>query len=71
MDLGFWCCGHIVYVSCVGVANVVMFHQYNNLAGYGEILAFASWVVAYTIMFLQQYVTFFPQTYFLFDQAFI
>ena len=71
MDLGFWCCGHIVYTNCVAVANVVMFHQYNNLAGYGEILAFASWVVCYTILFLQQYVTFFPQTYYLFDQAFI
>lgn len=59
-DVGFWVCGHVVYGVAVIVANVVIVLQFNNFTGWGEILAFASALCYFTLLYLQSMMSTFP-----------
>jgi magnesium-transporting ATPase (P-type) len=70
-DIGFWAMGHVVYGTCVMVANLVMIFKFNNYTGWGEILCIASMLCFFTLYFLENLLTMFPQVYLVFDTTFV
>ena len=68
--MGFWAAGHVVYGSCVLVANIVMMTKFNNYTGWGEPLCLASMLVYYTVLFVENMMNIFPQVYLIFDSTF-
>ena len=70
-DIGFWVVGHVVYGTCVMVANLVILFKFNNYTGWGEVLCFASMVCYFTIFFLENLFTMFPQVYLIFDTTYM
>lgn len=69
-DIGFWVGGHAVYGVCVVVANVVLVFKFHNYTGWGEVLAFASALSYFTLLFLENLVLAFPPVYLIFDTAY-
>lgn len=69
-DIGFWVVGHVVYGTCVMVANLVIMFKFNNYTGWGEVLSIASMVVYFTILFAENLFNMFPQVYLIFDSAY-
>jgi len=57
LDNGFWVAGHVVFTTCVFVANVVCLHRFNTFTGYGELtvsMMISSYILTYAIMSLMQ-----------------
>ena len=48
--IGFWIGGHIVYGSCIIVANLLILLRFNNFTGYGEFTVFLM-ILAYFVIF--------------------
>lgn len=70
-DLGFWVVGHVVYGTCVMVANILLIFKFNNYTGWGEFICIFSILSFFTIYFLQNFFTMFPQVYLIFDSTFV
>jgi len=70
-DIGFWVVGHVVYGACVMTANLVIMFKFNNYTGWGEILCLASMLAFFTLYFLENLLSMFPQVYLIFDTTFI
>jgi magnesium-transporting ATPase (P-type) len=66
-DMGFWVVGHTVYGTCVLLANMLIAFKYHNHSGWGEVLAFGSALTFFTIFFMQNLLTSFPELYLIFD----
>mmetsp|Transcript_6081 Transcript_6081/g.10324 ORF Transcript_6081/g.10324 Transcript_6081/m.10324 type:complete len:203 (+) Transcript_6081:2787-3395(+) len=69
-DLGFWVCGHVVYGTCVMVANITIMHKFNNFTGWGEGLAFGMVLCFYTSLFGQSLFSQFPLVFHIFDTTY-
>ena len=69
-DVGFWVSGHVVYGTCIVVANIVMVHQFNNFTGWGEALAFGMCLNYFTCFFAQSFFNMFPQLFYIFNTTF-
>ena len=70
-DIGFYVVGHLVYGTCVIVANVVMLHKFNNYTGWGEVLVAMMIMAFFTIFFLESLFEMFPQVYLIFAPTFL
>jgi len=70
-DYGFWVVGHTVYGTCVMVANLVIMFKFNNYTGWGEVLCIGSMLMYYTIFFLENMFSMFPQVWMIFDTTYM
>ena len=69
-ELGFWVSGHIVYGSCVIVANVLLVLKSNTHTAPGSFFFFLMFAAYFVIFLFQAQLTVFPEIYGTFSQSF-
>lgn len=65
--IGFWIIGHVVFGSCIIVANLVILFRFNNFTGWGEWTVAGMILAFYTLLYIESLLPMFPQTYYIFD----
>jgi hypothetical protein len=53
------------------VANLVIVFKFSNYTGWGEVLAFGSSIVFFTLLFAENFMSMFPQVYRIFDRTYM
>lgn len=58
--IGFWIIGHVVYGSCIFVANLVILFRFNNFTGWGEWTVAGMILAFYTLLYIESLMSMFP-----------
>ena len=66
-NLGFWVIGHVVFGSCIIVANIVIFFRFNNYTGWGEWTCTGMVLAFFFLFYLESLMPMFSQTYYIYD----
>jgi len=69
-NMGFWITGHMVYGTCILVANLVIMFRYHGYSGWGEWCSIGMSLNFFTILYWQNYFESFDQTYYIFNTLF-
>ena len=66
-NLGFWVTGHVVYGTCILVANLFILFRFHNYTGWSEWCSIGMSLNFFTMLYIESFFDKFEQTYHIYN----